>query len=77
MQVPRGIRFAQPSSRRMTVVQPDSAIAMIRSLYSIIPMVLMILLAVTAFFLGRLNKKMPEIEAKINGQNEKTEEVTE
>jgi hypothetical protein len=28
-------------------------------------MVLMVLLAVTAFILSRLNKKMPEIEAKI------------
>jgi probable glucitol transport protein GutA len=47
------------------VAQPDSAITMIRLLYSLIPMVLMVLLAVTAFILSRLNKKMPEIEAKI------------
>jgi sugar phosphate permease len=33
--------------------------------YPMIPMVLMVLLAVTAFILSRLNKKMPEIEAKI------------
>ena len=47
------------------VAQPDSAITMIRLLYSLIPMVLMVLLAATAFILSRLNKKMPEIEAKI------------
>jgi len=47
------------------VAQPESAITMIRLLYSLIPMVLMILLAVSAFMLSRLNKKMPEIEAKI------------
>jgi probable glucitol transport protein GutA len=47
------------------VAQPESAITMIRLLYSLIPMALMILLAVTAFVLSRLDKKMPEIEAKI------------
>ena len=47
------------------VAQPESAITMIRLLYSLIPMVLMVLLAVTAFILSRLSKKMPEIEAKI------------
>jgi len=47
------------------VAQPESAITMIRLLYSLIPMVLMILLAATAFILSRLNKKIPEIEAKL------------
>ena len=47
------------------VAQPESAITMIRMLYSLIPMALMILLAVCAFSLNKLNKKMPEIEAKI------------
>ena len=47
------------------VAQPESAITMIRLLYSLIPMALMILLAVTAFVLSRLDKKIPEIEAKI------------
>ncbi len=47
------------------VAQPETAITMIRMMYSLVPMGLMILLAVTAFILGRLNKKMPEIEAKI------------
>lgn len=47
------------------VSQPDSAITMIRLLYSLIPMALMALLAVSAFLLSKLNKRMPEIEAKI------------
>ena len=50
--------------------QPESAITMIRLLYSLIPMVLMILLAVTAFLLSKLNKKMPEINAKIAADQE-------
>lgn len=56
------------------VAQPESAITMIRNLYSLIPLVLMLLLAVVAFLLNRLNKKMPEIEAKVNAQNQATEE---
>ncbi len=47
------------------VAQPESAITMIRMLYSLIPMALMVLLAVFAFMLSKLSKKMPEIEAKI------------
>ena len=47
------------------VTQPDSAITMIRLLYSLIPMALMAMLAVSAFALSKLNKRMPEIEAKI------------
>ena len=47
------------------VTQPESAITMIKMLYSLIPMALMILLAVTAFLISKLSKKMPEIEAKI------------
>ena len=47
------------------VAQPDSAITMIRLLYSLIPMALMILLAVCAFSLNKLTKQMPEIEASI------------
>ena len=47
------------------VAQPESAITMIRMLYSLIPLALMAMLAVIAFMLSKLNKKMPEIEAKI------------
>lgn len=47
------------------VAQPESAITMIRMLYSLIPLALMAMLAIVAFMLSKLNKKMPEIEAKI------------
>lgn len=47
------------------VAQPDSAITMIRLLYSLIPLAVMAMLAVTAFLLSKLSKKMPEIEEKI------------
>jgi len=47
------------------VAQPDSAITMIRLLYSLVPLVLMVMLAVSAFLLSKLSKRMPEIEAKI------------
>jgi Na+/melibiose symporter-like transporter len=49
----------------VVVAQPDSAITMIRLLYSLIPLVLMVLLAASAFLLSKLNKQMPEIEAKV------------
>ena len=45
--------------------QPESAITMIRLLYSLIPLVLMALLAVTAFLLSKLSKKIPQIEAEL------------
>jgi probable glucitol transport protein GutA len=47
------------------VAQPESAIQMIRLLYSLIPMALMVLLAFTAFALTKLSKKVPEYEAEI------------
>jgi probable glucitol transport protein GutA len=45
--------------------QPDSAVTMIRMMYSLVPMALMVLLAVAAFLISKLSKRMPEIEAKI------------
>ena len=56
------------------VAQPQSAITMIRLLYSLIPLVLMALLAVTAFLLSKLSKKIPEMEAKIAADAQKIEE---
>ena len=47
------------------VAQPESAITMIRLLYSLIPLVLMVLLAVTAFALSKLSKKIPQMEAEL------------
>ena len=43
------------------VTQPDSAIAMIRALYSIIPALLLVILIVCVIFLGKLGRQMPEI----------------
>ena len=50
------------------VVQPDSAITTIRLMYSLVPLALMVLLAVAAFMISKLSKRMPEIEAKIAEQ---------
>lgn len=47
----------------VTVVQPDSAINMIRAMYSIIPIILIVILIVCVYFLGKLDKEMPQIEA--------------
>ena len=60
------------------VSQPPQAIEMIRLLYSLIPMALMVLLALTAFALTKLSKKVPEYEAEIAARQEKpAEEVAE
>ena len=48
------------------VTQPDSAIFMIRCLYSIIPIILLVILIVCVFFLSRLDKEMPEINRVLN-----------
>jgi len=56
------------SSTDGTAVQPESAITMIRVLYSIVPLVLMVLLIVCAIFLSKLNKKMPEIESTLTAR---------
>ena len=50
--------------------QPDSALLMIRCLYSIIPLICMVLLFVFAMMFGGLEKKMPEIEAKVKEMKE-------
>ena len=52
------------------VAQPDSAITTIRLMYSLVPLALMALLAVAAFMISKLNKKMPEIEAAIATRDE-------
>jgi Na+/melibiose symporter-like transporter len=53
------------SEGETVVAQPDSAILTIRLMYSLVPLALMVLLAVTAFLISKLSKRMPEIEAKI------------
>lgn len=47
------------------VAQPDSAVFMIRCMYSLVPMALMILLVICAIKLSKLSKQMPEIEKTI------------
>ena len=58
------------------VSQPPQAIEMIRLLYSLIPMALMVLLAITAFALTKLSKKVPEYEAEIAERKEQTQSET-
>ena len=48
-----------------SVVQPESAISMIRAMYSIVPIIILVLLIVCVFFLNKLDKEMPEIEEVI------------
>lgn len=47
------------------VAQPDSAIAMIRTLHSFVPAILMILTGVCAFLMVKLSRQMPQIEAEV------------
>lgn len=47
------------------VAQPESAITMIRCLYSVVPVILLVLLIICAAYLGKLDKQMPEIEKVI------------
>lgn len=51
------------------VTQPDSALMMIRLLYSLIPLVLTAILAVVAFAISRLGKRMPEIERELEARH--------
>ena len=46
---------------------------MIKLLYSLIPLALMVLLAVTAFMLSKLSKKIPEIEENLKKNQDKAE----
>lgn len=55
------------------VTQPDSAILMIRLLYSIIPLVLMAILAAVAFMISKLSRRIPEIEAELKQKEEPSE----
>ena len=63
------------SEGETVVAQPESAITMIRLLYSLIPLVLMALLAATAFVLSKLNRKMPTIEAVLAARAKEQENI--
>lgn len=69
-----GISGFVSTTGSQTVTQPDSAIFMIRSLYSIVPMIGMILIILCAIHFGRLEKKMPEIEAAVKAKREQAAE---
>lgn len=53
-------------------VQPDSAMNMIRMLYSIIPMVIMALMLVCTLIYNSLDKMLPQIEASIGEKKPET-----
>lgn len=57
-------------------VQPDSVVFMIRSLYSLVPFVGMIIIMLCAFHFGKLEKRMPEIEAAVKAKKEALLEET-
>lgn len=56
------------SNGNEVVQQPESAVFMIRCLYSLVPMVMMLILVFFAFKLSKLNKEMPAIEAELAAQ---------
>lgn len=51
------------STGEAVVQQPESAVFMIRCLYSLVPMIMMVVLVIFSFLLSKLSKKMPEVEA--------------
>lgn len=52
------------------VMQPESAITMVRMLYSIIPIIMIVILLVCVFFLNKLDKEMPAIEKFLGEKRE-------
>jgi len=56
------------SSTNGTAAQPASALNMIRMLYSILPALCTALIVFLSVLLGRLNKRMPEIEAALKSR---------
>ena len=60
------------SSEGDTVVeQPKSAVEAIRCMYSLVPLLLMVMVIIGVLVLRKLEKKMPEIEAEIQAKEEK------
>lgn len=49
-------------SNGLQMVQPESALSMIRLMYSVIPIIIVILLLVCVYHLSKLDDEMPEIE---------------
>lgn len=59
------------STGETAVQQPETVLFTIRCLYSLIPMVIMLLLAFFAFKLSKLNKQLPEIERTLAERKER------
>lgn len=59
------------STGETAVQQPETVLFTIRYLYSLIPMVIMLLLAFFAFKLSKLNKQLPEIERTLAERKER------
>lgn len=56
-----------------SVTQPESALFMIRSLYSLIPAAFMVVIIICALIFRKLEKRMPEIEAEVKRRTEEQE----
>lgn len=61
------------SSTTGTVAQPDSALHMIRMLYSVLPALCAALIVFFSILLGRLGKRIPEMEADIKNRENASE----
>lgn len=57
-----------------SIQQPESAINMIRSLYSIVPIVLVLIVMASAFMLSKFEKQMPAIRKELEMKRQKIAE---
>ena len=62
--------FISSTDAAATVTQPDSAIFMMRCLYSMVPVVFMIISILAARHFNKLSRQMPEIEAALKERRE-------
>lgn len=58
------------SSTTGSAAQPDSAMLMIRSLYSILPGICTVLIVILSIMLSKLGKEIPKMEAEIKARKE-------
>jgi probable glucitol transport protein GutA len=58
------------SDANTTVTQPESALFMIRSAYSLIPLACMLIIIFFAFKLDKLEKEIPQIESELKARKE-------
>lgn len=61
-----GILLGAAGYNGTLTVQPDSTMTMIRLLYSLIPLILMVIIIICAFGLGKLEKRIPQMEKDIS-----------